>query len=116
MTRAILSTGAKDRRGLLKAGAAVLAVAPATWRLAGAADMKRIGVGQPDRTADFYQGFMNAVQTEAKARGYEILQSFSGPAPEKQLAELNAWMASGVDALVVMPMDSRAIGGVVRKA
>ena len=116
MIRTILSAAAIDRRKLLKAGAAALAVAPATLRLAGAADMKRIGVGQPDRTADFYQGFMNAVQTEAKARGYEILQSFSGPAPEKQLAELNAWMASGVDALVVMPMDSRAIGGVVRKA
>ena len=63
-------------RGLLQlvtAGAAILAVAPATLRSAGAADMKRIGVGQPDRTADFYQGFMNAVQTEAKARGYEAV-------------------------------------------
>lgn len=80
-----------------------------------AAELKRIGVGQPDRTADFYQGFINAVQDEAKKRGYEILQSFSGDAPEKQLAELNAWIASGVDALVVMPMDANAIGGIVRK-
>ena len=73
MTRATLSVGAIDRRELLKVGAAALAVAPVSASLAGAADMKRIGVGQPDRTADFYQGFMNAVQTEAKARGYEIL-------------------------------------------
>jgi ribose transport system substrate-binding protein len=103
------------RRLLLQAGAA-LASTGALLRPRGAqAAPKRIGVGQPDRTADFYQGFINAVQDEAKKRGYEILQSFSGDAPEKQLAELNAWIASGVDALVVMPMDANAIGGIVRK-
>jgi ribose transport system substrate-binding protein len=102
-------------RRLLLQGSAALATAGTLLRGARGAAPKRIGVGQPDRTADFYQGFINAVQDEAKRRGYEILQSFSGSAPEKQLAELNAWIASGVDALVVMPMDANAIGGIVRK-
>jgi ribose transport system substrate-binding protein len=117
MTAKIVPPANISRRKLLQGGATLVAAAPLLQiRRVRAAELKRIGVGQPDRTADFYQGFMNAVQDEAKKRGYEILQSFSGDAPEKQLAELNAWIASGVDALVVMPMDANAIGGVVRKA
>jgi ribose transport system substrate-binding protein len=105
-----------DRRTLVKGGAAVLAATSLAGAPVLAQAKKRIGVGQPDRTADFYQGFIRAVQEEADKRGYEIVQSFSGSAPEKQLAELNAWIASGVDALVVMPLDANAIGGVVEKA
>jgi ribose transport system substrate-binding protein len=106
-----------DRRTLLQGVAALAAAASlAGTRPLWAAGKKRIGVGQPDRTADFYQGFIKAVQAEADKLGYEIVQSFSGSAPEKQLAELNAWIASGVDALVVLPLDANAIGGVVKKA
>ena len=114
--RDLLST-ALDRRSLMQGGAALVAAASlAGVRPVLAAGKKRIGVGQPDRTADFYQGFIKAVQAEADKRGYEIVQSFSGSAPEKQLAELNAWIASGVDALVVMPLDANAVGGVLQKA
>ncbi len=60
-------------------------------------------------------GRLNAVHAEADKLGYEILESFSGPTPEGQMNELNAWIASGVDALVVMPSDPNAIGGVVAR-
>ena len=114
MTDHILRHGL-DRRRFIKSGAiaaasAALARAPAT-----AAARKRIGVGQPDRTADFYHGFINAVHQEADKLGYDILESFSGAAPEAQMSELNAWIAAGVDALVVMPSDPNAIGGVVKR-
>ena len=104
-----------DRRRVMQGGVALLATAAVARSVPSLAAAKRIGVGQPDRTAEFYQGFMNAVKQEASRLGYEVVESFSGPAPEKQLAELNAWIASGVDALVVLPQDANAIGGVVKK-
>ena len=104
-----------DRRRVMQGGVALLATAAVARSVPALAAAKRIGVGQPDRTADFYQGFINAAKEEATKLGYEIVQSFSGSAPEKQLAELNAWIASGVDALVVLPLDANAIGGVVKK-
>src|SRR6266478_4805630 len=82
-----------DRRQVMQGGAALLATA-AVARSVPALD---------------------AAKEEATKLGYEIVQSFSGSAPEKQLAELNAWIASGVDALVVLPLDANAIGGVVKK-
>ena len=76
---------------------------------------KKIGVAQPDRTADFYHGFINSVHQEADKLGYEILESFSGRAPEDQMQEINAWIAAGVDALVVLPTDPNALGALVAK-
>src|SRR5262249_2533725 len=97
-----------DRRRVMQGGVALLATAAVARPVQRMGAAKRIGVGQPDRTAEFYQGFMNAVKEEAKRLGYEVVESFSGPAPEKQLAELNAWIASGVDGLVVLPQDANA--------
>jgi ABC-type sugar transport system substrate-binding protein len=104
-----------DRRTVIRSGVALLALGSLARGREAAAAAKRIGVGQPDRTADFYQGFIRAVQAEADKHGYQILQSFSGSTPEAQLAELNAWIASGVDALVVLPLDANAIGNIVQK-
>jgi ABC-type sugar transport system substrate-binding protein len=104
-----------DRRRLIKSAALVAATAALSGAPALAAARKRIGVGQPDRTADFYHGFINAVHQEADKLGYDILESFSGAAPEAQMGELNAWIAAGVDALVVLPSDPNAIGGIVAK-
>lgn len=114
------AAGGVGRRTFLGAvgrtGLAVLGSWAGAGRVATAQSKpKRIGVGQPARTADFYQGFINAVEERAKQLGYEILQSFSGNAPEKQLAELNTWIEAGVDALVVLPRDRNAIGRVVQK-
>jgi ribose transport system substrate-binding protein len=104
-----------DRRRFIKSGALLAASGTLVGLPAFAAGKKRIGVGQPDRTADFYHGFINAVHAKADELGYEILESFSGPTPEGQMNELNAWIAAGVDALVVMPSDPNAIGGVVAR-
>lgn len=109
-----------DRRTLLRIIGGTSLATVGSWAFTSAvataqSKPKRIGVGQPARTADFYQGFINAVEERAKQLGYEILQSFSGNAPEKQLAELNTWIEAGVDALVVLPRDRNAIGRVVQK-
>jgi ribose transport system substrate-binding protein len=104
-----------NRRDIIKGGAllaasGILASVPLL-----AAEKKRIGVAQPDRTADFYHGFINAVHQEADKLGYEILESFSGRAPEAQMAELNAWIASGANALVVLPTDPNSLGPLVAR-
>ena len=102
-----------DRRRFIQ-GAAVFAAAgslPALRALA--AGKKKIGVAQPDRTADFYKGFINSVHQEADKLGYEILESFSGRAPEAQMNEINAWISAGVDALVVLPTDPNSLGALV---
>lgn len=104
-----------SRRDLMKTGAAMLAASSLAGVLPARAAAKRIGVAQPDRTADLYHGLITAVKDEAAKRGYEILESFTGSTPEGQMAEINAWIAGGVDALVVLPNDPHAIGGVVQK-
>jgi ribose transport system substrate-binding protein len=81
-----------------------------------AEEKKRIAIGQPDRTAAYYQGFINAAKKETEKYGYEILQSFSGMDAQKQLAELNTWLAGGVDALIVLALDAKAMGPIVAKA
>lgn len=106
-----------DRRHLLKlsgAGAAAAGLA-ALGLPALAQERKRIAIGHPDRAADFYQGFMNAALEEAEKHGYEVLQSFSGMDPQKQLSELNTWLASDIDALIVLALDANAMGPVVSK-
>jgi ribose transport system substrate-binding protein len=104
-----------DRRQLIKGGA-LFAVSSVLQRgPALAAGKKRIGVAQPDRTADFYRGFISSVHQEADKLGYEIMESFSGRAPEKQMAEINAWISGGVDALVVLPTDPNTLGALVAR-
>jgi ribose transport system substrate-binding protein len=99
-----------DRRIVVKGGAAIAAVLAVPGRRACAAGKKRIGVAQPDRTADFYHGFINAAHEEADKLGYEIMESFSGRAPEAQMNEINAWISSGLDALVILPTDPNSLG------
>lgn len=114
MTNKILAVFA--RRQFLKGGAAALAAASLLPNgAARAAGKKRIGVAQPDRTADFYRGFISSVHQEADKLGYEILESFSGRAPEAQMAEINAWISAGVDALVVLPTDPNSLGALVAR-
>ncbi len=103
------------RRRLLQASAAGLAMS-AIGRSPAFAASKRIAIAHPDRTANFYQGFMNSALQEAKKYDYEVLQSFSGMNPAKQLAEINTFLVSGVDALVVLALDQNAMQPVVTRA
>ena len=110
--------GSVSRRDLMKlsaAGSAALGLG-LLGLPAQAEQKKRIAIGQPDRTAAYYQGFINAAKKQADEYGYELLQSFSGMDAQKQLSELNTWLAGGVDALVVLALDAKATGPIVAKA
>ena len=104
-----------NRRVFIKGAAAVATFGALPVLRAEAAAKKKIGVAQPDRTADFYHGFINSVHQEADKLGYEILESFSGRAPEAQMQEINAWISAGVDALVVLPTDPNSLGALVAR-
>src|SRR6516164_664214 len=103
------------RRVFIRGAAAVTIFGALPFLRADAAAKKKIGVAQPDRTADFYHGFINSVHQEADKLGYEILESFSGRAPEAQMQEINAWISAGVDALVVLPTDPNSLGALVAR-
>lgn len=103
-----------SRRTLLKTAGAGLAATMLDMRSpASAAARRRIAFGQGDRSANYYQGLMNAVQERAAKYDYEILQAFWGQDPQKQISEIRTWLTAGVDAMIVLPLDANAIAPVV---
>src|SRR5262245_1747020 len=70
------------RRRVMQGGVALLATASVARSLPSLAAAKRIGLGQPDRTAELYKGLMDAIEVEAKRLGYETVQSFTGSTAE----------------------------------
>ena len=76
----------------------------------------RIAFGQPHRTADVYKPLIAGAKEEGAKRGYEILESFAEGQAAKQVAEINTWIAQEVDALVILPLDEKAMAPLVKKA
>ena len=115
MSEKVCVLAAMDRRDILKLGLGS-ALLPMLGSLAQASDKKRIiGFGQPDRTANYYKGLLRGVEGQAGDYGYEIRQIFSGLNAQKQVSELNGWIAAGVDAMVVLALDANAMGPIVKK-
>ncbi|TIN95532.1 MAG: sugar ABC transporter substrate-binding protein [Mesorhizobium sp.] len=105
------------RRELLKIAAASMLLATTAGRSASAAvPPKVVGFAHPDRTAAYFRGLQDAIVTQAKEYGYEIRQTSSGFEPQKQILELEAWLAAGIDAMVVAAVDRNSMGPVVQKA
>jgi ribose transport system substrate-binding protein len=115
-----------DRRQLLAlAGGTALGVVgglrPGVGRWAAAQDgtavpiKGKIGFGQPDRTADVYKPLIAGAKAEGKKRGYEILESFAEGRADKQIAEINNWIGLGVDAMVILPLDEKAMQPAIQK-
>jgi ribose transport system substrate-binding protein len=70
----------------------------------------------PFRAVDVYKPIAAAALAEAKKRGYTLLQDSGGTDAAGQLNELNTWIAEKVDAIVVFPLDAKAMAPVVQKA
>ena len=113
-TKAFRAVTRRDLLRLTAAGAAAAGLTSMGLPALGQ-ERKRIAIAHPDRAADYFQGFMNAALAEAEKHGYEVLQSFSGMDPQKQLAEVNTWLAQGFDALVVLALDANAMSPIVAK-
>jgi ribose transport system substrate-binding protein len=76
----------------------------------------QIAFGQPDRTADVYKPLIAGAKLEGQSRGYEVLESFAEGRADKQIAEINTWIGSGVKAMTILPLDEKAMQPAIEKA
>lgn len=76
----------------------------------------RIAFGQPNTMADVAKPLLEGAKQEAESRGYELLQSSANGQLEKQIQEINTWIADGVDAMTILPLDPNAMAPLVEKA
>ncbi len=77
---------------------------------------KRIAFGFPFRAVDIYKPLIAAAKAEADKRGVELLESSAGISAAEQLAEVNTWIASDVDAIVLFALDPQSMAPVVKRA
>jgi ribose transport system substrate-binding protein len=77
---------------------------------------KAIGVNLPFTENDPWLPLMAGAEQEAKARGYRLLKTASNLEVETQLNELNTWIAQGVVAMTIFPLDPTALRPIVERA
>src|SRR5262245_6383019 len=94
---------------------ALLARSPTAAFAASAQDCT-LAFGQPDRGAAVVQGLYKSADEEAKKKGCKLLQSFAYGSASKQVTEVNTWIAQGVDAIAILPLNEGAMGPLVKKA
>lgn len=82
----------------------------------GGGEDQAIGVNLPFTENDPWLPLMEGAEREAGARGYRLLKTASNLEVEKQLSELNTWIAQGVAAMTVFPLDVTALAPVVKRA
>lgn len=117
MRQSQILSSAIGRRELMKlAAGSVLAGAVGLPGASAAEVAKVIGFAHPDRTAAYFRGLQDAIARQAGEYGYEIRQTSSGFEPQKQILELEAWLAAGIDAMVVAAVDRNSMGPIVQKA
>jgi ribose transport system substrate-binding protein len=64
----------------------------------------------------FYHGLESGLQGEADRRGYKLIIAAGEYDPGKQTAQLESFIASKVDAIVLAPCDSKAMGSAIVEA
>lgn len=97
---------------LLLAAAAVLAISAGDVQ----AQTKTIGIALASHTNPFYIAMMKGIQAQAKKLGYKVSVVNAEENVTKQLNGLNDLIAKGVDAIVVSPIDARALCSAYDKA
>jgi ribose transport system substrate-binding protein len=124
-------TTLKTTRLLIAAGAAALlaacssgsgskpaqSAAPASpGSAAGAGAAKTIGVSIQDLEAQFYQQMEAGMQSEAKKYNYRVVFVDANRDSAKQQSQVEDFISKKVDAIVLTPYDSQAIGSAIAEA
>lgn len=81
-----------------------------------AADKKVIGVTLLTREHQFYRDLESGLKTEAAKFGYELIVVAGEFDPGRQAAQLEDFIAKKVDAIVLAPCDSKAVGSSIAEA
>ncbi len=83
---------------------------------AGAAGGKVVAVSIQNREAQFYQDMENGMRAEAKKFGYTVNVVDASRDNSKQQSQVEDFIAKKVDAIVLTPYDSQAIGSAIAEA
>jgi ribose transport system substrate-binding protein len=97
-------------------GAQSTASASASAAPAATGGTKTIGVSIQNREAQFYQTMEAGMQSEAKKYGYTLDVVDANRDNAKQQSQVEDFISSKVDAIVLTPYDSTAIGSAIAEA
>ncbi|MGH7716076.1 MAG: substrate-binding domain-containing protein, partial [Vulcanimicrobiaceae bacterium] len=81
-----------------------------------ASGSKTIGVSIQNREAQFYQDMENGMQSEAAKYGYSLKVVDASRDNAKQQSQVEDFISQHVDAIVLTPYDSQAIGSAIVEA
>jgi ribose transport system substrate-binding protein len=77
---------------------------------------KRIGVTLLTEQHGFYQALRGGLEESARAKGYQLFVTSGEFDATKQANQIDEFIAQKVDAIVVCPCDSRAVGASIAQA
>ncbi len=77
---------------------------------------KTIGVSIQNREAQFYQDMESGMRAEAAKYGYNLIVVDAGRDNAKQQSQVEDFISKHVDAIVLTPYDSQAIGSAIAEA
>jgi ribose transport system substrate-binding protein len=83
---------------------------------AASAGTKTIGVSIQNREAQFYQDMENGMRSEAAKYGYSLIVVDANRDNAKQQSQVEDFISKKVDAIVLTPYDSTAIGSAIVEA
>ncbi|HEY6325976.1 MAG TPA: substrate-binding domain-containing protein [Candidatus Cybelea sp.] len=83
---------------------------------ASAAGRKTIGVSIQNREAQFYQDMESGMRSEAAKYGYGLIVVDASRDNAKQQSQVEDFISKRVDAIVLTPYDSQAIGSAIAEA
>jgi ribose transport system substrate-binding protein len=84
--------------------------------VAAASGAKTIGISIQDREAQFYQDMERGMRTEAAKYGYSLIVVDANRDNSKQQSQVEDFISSKADAIVLTPYDSTAIGSAIAEA
>ena len=94
-------------------GASQSAASPSS---AASGSHKTIGVSIQNREAQFYQDMESGMRSEAAKFGYSLIVVDAGRDNAKQQSQVEDFISKRVDAIVLTPYDSAAIGSAIAEA
>jgi ribose transport system substrate-binding protein len=83
---------------------------------AAASGHKAIGVSIQNREAQFYQDMESGMRSEAAKNGYSLIVVDASRDNAKQQSQVEDFISKRVDAIVLTPYDSQAIGSAIAEA
>jgi ribose transport system substrate-binding protein len=101
---------------VLMAGAIIAAGCNKPASTSSTSGSKTIGVSIQNREAQFYQDMQNGMQAEASKYGYTLKVVDASRDNAKQQSQVEDFISQHVDAIVLTPYDSQAIGSAIVEA